>query len=136
MICSFIMKWLHEGKSQDTLRYKHRGRYGISVNHFFIPLSWDWGRANSKHITISASICFSTSGPLHSTPSFFFLDHSRFWLFFTLLCIILSHLITLAFICFSTMGLCEAPILFSPGIISAFNLCERISSHFSDEREI
>ena len=35
-----------------------------SVNRFFfLLLSWDWYRADSKHLIISASTCFSILGP-------------------------------------------------------------------------
>ena len=41
------------------LRYTHKGRYGISVNHFFfVLLSQDWHSANSKHLFISAFSSF------------------------------------------------------------------------------
>ena len=74
------MKWLHEGKSQDTLRYKHRGRYGISVNHFFIPLSWDWGRANWKHLIISAAFSFFFQE--NGTGQLKTYNHLSFYMFF------------------------------------------------------
>ena len=90
----FITKWWRERESREQLRYKHRVRYGIlsepfllrsaftrlvqgqfkTFNHlhfFFVLLSRDWYRANSKHLIISASICFSTTGPSQGTPSFF-----------------------------------------------------------------